>query len=162
MTLGEATSETTVEAFLDMDDTFISWCDVRTLQLVPENYPQQIRAMQHCSLPAAQPSISNKMEEECKNLKSFPNVLLNPVEFDTCVSLSTMVGPPVKIHLHPNTRSFAQHTQIQFLYHGRPTPGLCWTRWCNRASLSWWVIKLQPGATLWFLLQTSQVVLRLP
>lgn len=104
LTLGEATVDTNINVFRGVDDALLSWYDSRALRIIPAHYPQQISAVRR--------SAETSQEEAGRKalLEEFPDVLVDPGDFDNGATLATMVGPPMRIHIRPDAQPFARHT----------------------------------------------------
>lgn len=113
LTLEDATVDTATDLFWNIDDAFLSWYDSRVLRLIPNNYPQQISAVKHGpSFPVFNPSMEDSQIEARRwdLLDEFPDVLVDPHEFDKGAKLVTVVRPLMKICLRPNAQPFARYT----------------------------------------------------
>ncbi|KAG0721036.1 Retrovirus-related Pol polyprotein from transposon opus [Chionoecetes opilio] len=119
LTLGEATVNTTIGVFWGVDDALLSWYDSRALHIIPEDYPKQISAVRcnETSFPHAETSASHsstegrQVDKDRKAfLKEFSDVLVDSGDFDIGARLASIVGPPMMIHLRPDSQPFARHT----------------------------------------------------
>ena len=62
LTLGTATTDTTLRVFHDVDDALLSWYDARALRLIPDTYPQQISSLRR-DPPVASSAVASQIEE---------------------------------------------------------------------------------------------------
>lgn len=126
--LGEKQTETTVTVIKEIKGALLSWYDSIALGILPENFPAQIRTIQHqpkqpcqeekaakprslssassaAELPswphAYDPTPSQRENHAKAIMKAFPRV------FSASSSLREMEGGPMQIHLTNDARPFA-------------------------------------------------------
>ena len=97
-----------MSVFHDIDDCLLSWYDARALRIIPDTYPKQISSLQRSKDSTSEDC---RIEEALQALiQDYPDVLVDPEEWNDGTILNTMVGPPMQIHLRQDAQPFARHT----------------------------------------------------
>ena len=64
LSLEDASTDTTVDVFREIDDALLSWYDTQALRIIPRDYPKQINVVCHVSAVVS-PS-DKQMEHDCQ------------------------------------------------------------------------------------------------